>query len=1186
MPNVIVNSCYIKDSQHFINYLEYAGQKLEAQTLVLNDGTKIELDPDELLDITETPDFRYVQLEMKDGTIRRLGFEKYQKYVEEKTETIAEVYADKDFPEEDLQHTRSAEKYLDYIAFRPSVEKNPNLSHGLFGINGAADMQHAKQSVLENENSYKWSHIISLTREGAEATGFDNRSAWENLIRSRAYDIGKLYNIPPEHLELYAAYHDKAHHPHCHLFFWSNANTTAEGCAGFNDDDLTKKSEKLRSIFNNEIFKDEVSYLKEHKRQYKKELSEELKKLVKEIGKAEYMPDKKIVQAFIELSDSLSDYTGRAYYAYIPPEQKKKVNEFLRIAVSSDNNLNQIYNKLIENQRSFISMYNDDEEKIHNRLNDFEKRFFAPKNKNDMRQLHNIIIEQAMLFNQQINSQSKSPGVVRKEKPIPFSNETTSEESFFDENEPLLGEDTLNVLDEEDMYSSPYDDFSDYTANEPLKPKGNIQESNNFWTDEYKHARFLLYGNKETSPDLPKAYKAMLAEANKGNIFAMHDMAKMLLNGLGCEKNIETAQNIFSNVLNAFYDIDSKENNTYIKYRIGKMHEFGLGTEQNPAKAAEWYKQAAFAEKPNSFAAYSLGNLYYNGSGVKQDYKKAFNCFTISATAEKNPSAYAMYKLGDMYSKGIGISANPQKSQEWYFSAYSGFLSIEENNNNDYIQYKLGYMNYKGLGTEKNFTLSEEYYLRAAKLENINAYYGLSQLYSNKNFDGYDIKKAVDYYTLTIEKAVSKDSLKESYAQFGQYELGKIYLENNEIKDINKAIAYFKSSADQNNQFAQYNLGKIYLNCKKYQDIEKAVTYLKKAAEQDNPYAQYTLGKFYFENEKHQDLNKAISYLKKSSLQKNCFASYLLGNIYLHGIGTEADSETAQNYYSKAYEGLLNFIENNNENDAVLYKLGNMCLQGLGTKIDINQAILFFSNSAKLKNAYAAYKLGNIFSNNEHIEPNKEIADKWYKQAYKGFIKIEQNPDVETNDTILYNLGKMNLNGLGTEANLNNAIKFFTAAAELNNESAQYVLGIIYFENDEIQDINKAIEYFSASAEQNNEFAQYILGKIFLEGNYVSKDINKAIEYFKASAEQGNQYAKRKLYYISNPIEYKFFYATSLLLSRIAYALSNLVMQYSYNKQQEEEEKRQKNKKNQPKFASKNHQISKAHLEPQSPIQY
>lgn len=61
-------------------------------------------------------------------------------------------------------------------------------------------------------------------------------------------------------------------------------------------------------------------------------------------------------------------------------------------------------------------------------------------------------------------------------------------------------------------------------------------------------------------------------------------------------------------------------------------------------------------------------------------------------------------------------------------------------------------------------------------------------------------------------------------------------------------------------------------------------------------------------------------------------------------------------------------------------------------------------------------------------------------------------------------------------------------------------------------------------------------------------------------------------------------YATSLLLSRLAYVMSNLAMQYSLNKQQREDE--EKEQKTQPKFASKNHQRSKSKLTVQTPLQY
>lgn len=121
--------------------------------------------------------------------------------------------------------------------------------------------------------------------------------------------------------------------------------------------------------------------------------------------------------------------------------------EFLRTAVSSDSNLNQIYNEMIENQFSFISMYNDDKTKIENRLNDYISRFFEPKSKNDMKKLHNIIIEQAMIYNQRFMPAQEN-SVVRKDEFSSFSNDDTSEESFVDDNEKVLDEDSSNVFDE------------------------------------------------------------------------------------------------------------------------------------------------------------------------------------------------------------------------------------------------------------------------------------------------------------------------------------------------------------------------------------------------------------------------------------------------------------------------------------------------------------------------------------------------------------------------------------------------------------------------------------------------------------------------------------------------------------------------------------------------------------------
>lgn len=1287
MVNVIVNSCYIKSSQHYINYLEYSGKKLEAQTLVLNDGTKIELDPDELIDISETPDFRYIQLELKDGTIRRLGTEKYKEYVWQQTEEYQEneVNADENFSENDKLQARNPEIYLDYIAYRPGVEKNENYNHGLFGINGAVDMDTAKAAVLENENSIKWSHIISLTREGAEQTGFDNRQAWENLIRAKAYDIGKLYNIPPEHLAIMAAYHDKAHHPHCHLFFYSTANTTAEGCAGFADGDLARKSEKLRSIFNNEIFKNETSYLKEEKMQLRKEMKEEFDKYIRAIGKADYEPNQEIINVFSDLSNALSDYTGRAYYAYISPENKQKVCGFLRTAISSDSNLNQIYNKIFENQRSFISMYNDSEEKINTRLKHFEEHFFEPNGKNDFKQLHNIIIEHAMLFNQQISQPQQLADVVRKEEFSSFSNNDTFGLNSF----------SGNVV-------------SMQKSNQPTT------DTNKYWTDAFKAAKADLAEALSLEDDMTKAATlnnvlfVFMNEAANGNDIAAYELGRCYKLGTFGEINLDLSQQYYEAAFNGFLaelnsdnwlnnmvaldelrsyrrfyspkEYEKKFNQAirniqrdewlqdYLHYRVGRMLVAGEGTERDVQSGITHLEESS-----STFAHYTLGNLYYYGDDIDADYQKAYDYFSLAGFPEEGKAMpFAIYNMAEMLEKRL--VKDDQLSKDYlYEKALTEFIATEKQEPNDLIEYKIASMLLDGKGCKVDEDAAEEYLIKATEYGNTYAQTKLANLYIKRN-DPWEAQKAVALLQLAaasgndmaqyqlgkiridetskyfnpnqgielLEKSAEQDNdfalftlgniyLKGNITekdiqsalrylntasdkgnQFAQYSLGIIYLngKDEDIKaDIDKAIQYLDLSANQGNAFAQYNLGKLYLENEDIRDIEKALGYLSKAEEQNNPYLQYNLGRIYLENKDIQNIDKAISFLIQSADESNPFAAYTLGNLYANNELIPADKEATDSWYTKAYEGFAAIEQDMNieTSDSVLYNLGIMNYEGLGTEKDIEKALSYLLKAAQNEHEFAEYKLGKIYLDGIDVGKNVEYASLWLTKAAdkgnqfaqyalgKAMIEEVNIQDIpkgiaylkaaaeQDNDFAQYTLGKLYVDGTIIPKNINYGIKLLSDSAKQKNQYAQYKLGKLYLEGiDTPKDINKALALLNAAADQNNQFAQYQLGKLYYYGTDVPKDIVKATAYFRAAAKQGNIFAQRKLYYISNQNPNKNSYATSLLLSRIANALSTLAMQYAYNKQQQQEDEQER--KEQPKFAAKSHQHSKAHLAVQTPI--
>lgn len=343
MASIIVKSGYIKSPEHAANLIDYAGNKMEAQLLYLEDGSIKTIDD---------------------------------------------------------------EKYISYIATRPGVEVAAGRRHGLFTLAGDADMQCELDRLNDHKDSIKWSQIISLGREDAERTGFDNRQSWKNLIRSKADKIANVYNIDLKNLVVNAAYHDKDHHPHIHLVFYST--NKREGFVP----DMTKASEKLKSLMFNEIFKEDVAQLKEIKTEQRSELNHVLETSLKRLYSKDYSPPVKLPEMLADLSDSLKNISGKKVYGFLPPGIKYKVNGILEYMVKSDRQLNEIYKAYCDTQRGFIGRYIDDPEKIKLRIEKFEETFLHP-GKYDAKTLHNIIIKYAAALDE--GRPAEIPTTVQKE---------------------------------------------------------------------------------------------------------------------------------------------------------------------------------------------------------------------------------------------------------------------------------------------------------------------------------------------------------------------------------------------------------------------------------------------------------------------------------------------------------------------------------------------------------------------------------------------------------------------------------------------------------------------------------------------------------------------------------------------------------------------------------------------------
>lgn len=127
---------------------------------------------------------------------------------------------------------------------------------------------------------------------------------------------------------------------------------------------LTNKGiESMRSVFGNDIFRNEQYKLFEMQTEIRDELKNEAKNviddLVAKIDSDVYVSDK-MVELFRKLDEQLKSYNGRLMYGYLPKSIKETVNNIVA-NLAKDKNLSKLYTKWNEINREKLSLYYDKE---------------------------------------------------------------------------------------------------------------------------------------------------------------------------------------------------------------------------------------------------------------------------------------------------------------------------------------------------------------------------------------------------------------------------------------------------------------------------------------------------------------------------------------------------------------------------------------------------------------------------------------------------------------------------------------------------------------------------------------------------------------------------------------------------------------------------------------------------------
>ncbi len=768
--------------------------------------------------------------------------------------------------EQNLDKIGGREKYLDYIANRPRVEKVD--THGLF--NGGDDSLILAQ-VAEEVSAHTgnvWTPIISLRREDAAQIGFDSAQAWKSLLSSKAPELAESMKIHPDHLKWYAAFHNESHHPHIHMICYST--DPGEGY-------LTKQGiRKVKSSLAQEIFRQELIPLYAEKTQRRDELKEQaagtMQEMIRQMKDGVLQSDR-LEQLVSCLADQLRDVSGKKQYGYLRPELKNVVDEIVD-ELARDSRVSEAYRLWWETRGRIEAIYTE------------TSAGPLPLSRcEDFKQIRNMVILEAMHIRD---------GALTFEEPA--SVETTlSEPEPSDEPEP---------------------------ENE-LEPER--ESSDSWWTEEYLLAKQYLFGDEEDgiTRDFEEACALFFSEAESGNPLAMYDLGRMCADGLGCEADVEEAWQWYEKALDGFHMAEVEKPWKYTEYRIGKMYAAGLGTEQDYEQAADFLTLSA--NQKYKYAQYSLAGLYYQGKGVDQDHERVFSLY---ASAANQGFPYASFELGKMLRDGIGCGISHVRSEQRFHEAFDGFTSLESESHDDKVQYRLGWMLLNGVGTEKDTVLAKEYlekstgvgnlfagyqlarlilsedgaspkdvekalvYLRrAAETENPNAAYFLGKLYQEGQHVPKDTPEAVRLFRLSAEQG----------SEFAAYRLGKLYLSGDGIlKDVEEALRWFRFAADKKNHYAEYALGIL---CLKGEDVPKdvfiALEYLKRAAGQGSQFAQYRLGKTYLKGEDFpKDIEAALRYLIAAAEPGNQYAQYLLGKLYLMGKDVPKDRAAAVRWFT------------------------------------------------------------------------------------------------------------------------------------------------------------------------------------------------------------------------------------------------------------------------------------------------
>ncbi|KAI9327986.1 hypothetical protein BDR26DRAFT_874655 [Obelidium mucronatum] len=396
-----------------------------------------------------------------------------------------------------------------------------------------------------------------------------------------------------------------------------------------------------------------------------------------------------------------------------------------------------------------------------------------------------------------------------------------------------------------------------------------------------------------------------------------------------------------------------------------------------------------------------------------------------------------------------------------------------------------------GLGVPKSYDLAFKAYTASAQCDNPNAMNMLGVMCETGMGREMDMVNAIKWFS----QAAKKDC-PEALTN-----LGRIYEAGLSVqKDLSLSSTFYLRAAELGNPDGMTSLGYLLENgLGKEKDEGLAVQWYKLAANSGYARGMNSLASCYYRGVGvDKDYGEAVIWYKKAAELGNAHAQNNLGICYEEGKGVLKDLVLAKTWYKAASDAKHPSATNN---------LGYMHL------LEKNwvEALKLFYLAWALGSADAAYNIGTIYetgcedNNGPIVEPNVELALRWYREAAekdstKAQIRLA---------TLLTTLPSPRPN----DAEI--AVTYLQKAVATGSPEALNLMGQLLQlgigTEDGEPDEETAAQLFSEGAVQGNADSLFNLGCCYEKGVGVDRDYDRCLMMFQEAARLGHEGAIERM---------------------------------------------------------------------------